>query len=156
MTIAKRLKWVLDAHEVEYELIAHARTQSCRDSARAAHVPEGRVAKCVLLEDERGYLLAIVPASCRVALDAIDDSTGRSFELASESELEDIFADCERGAISPFGAGQPIPLAIDQSLLRMPDLYFEAGDHQSLVHLTSEAFKSLLGNTPQGHFSTLH
>ena len=156
MTIAKRLKWVLDAHDVEYEIIAHAHTSTNLASAKAAHVPEGRVAKCVLLEDERGYVLALVPASCRVALDAIDEMIGRHLELASEPELEEIFEGCERGAIPPFGAAHPIPLAIDESLLRLPDVYFEAGDHEGLVHVSGEAFKSLLGDTPHGRFSTLH
>jgi len=156
MTIAKRLKWVLDAHHVEYEITTHAHTQTSYDSARAAHVPEGRVAKCVLLEDERGYMLAVVPASCRVALDAMNDSIGRHFELATEAELEDIFPSCERGAIPPFGAIHPIPMAIDDSLLRLPDIYFEAGDHEGLVHVSGEAFKLLLGESQHGHFGTLH
>jgi Ala-tRNA(Pro) deacylase len=156
MTIAKRLKWVLESHAVEYEIISHAHTRTSLDSAHAAHVPEGRVAKCVLLEDERGYLLAIVPASCHVALDALDDTVGRSFELASEGELQDIFVDCERGAIPPFGAVHPIPMAIDDSLLRLPDVYFEAGDHEGLVHVSGEAFKALMGKSQHGRFGAVH
>lgn len=156
MTIAKRLQWVLDSHQVEYEIISHEHTSTSLASARSAHVPEGRVAKCVLLEDERGYVLAIVPASCRVALDAIDETTGRHLELATESEVEDIFADCERGAIPPFGAVHPIPLAIDDSLLRLPDVYFEAGDHEGLVHVSAAAFKSLLGRSQHGRFGRVH
>ncbi len=156
MTIAKRLKWVLETHDVDYEIIPHAHTETSLGSARAAHVPEGRVAKCVLLEDERGYLLVVVPASCRVEMDALDDLTGRQLELASEAELADIFSDCERGSIPPFGAAHPIPLAIDDSLLRMPDVYFEAGDHEGLVHVSGDSFKALLGRSEHGRFSSLH
>jgi Ala-tRNA(Pro) deacylase len=74
MTIAKRLKWVLEAQDIDYEVITHAHTRTSANSPKAPYVPEGRVVKCVLLEDERGYLLAVVPASCRVALDATDDT----------------------------------------------------------------------------------
>jgi Ala-tRNA(Pro) deacylase len=156
MTIARRLKWVLDSHRVDYEIIRHSHTQTSRESAQAAHVPAGRVAKCILVEDERGYVLAIVPASCRLSLEALDDALGRHLELASEPELEDIYQDCERGAVPPLGATHAIPIAVDDSLLRLPDVYFEAGDHQGLVHVSGEAFRSLLGSSMHGRFGRVH
>jgi Ala-tRNA(Pro) deacylase len=156
MTIARRLKWVLDTHHVDYEIIAHAHTQTSLDSARSAHVPEGRVAKCVLLEDERGYVLAIVPASCDVELDRIDQLLGRHLELASEGEIRDLFEDCEVGAIPPVGTTHPLPIAIDDSLLRLPDVYFEAGDHEGLVHVRADAFQSILEHPRHGRFSSVH
>ena len=85
MAIAKRLKWFLDAHQVEYELVHHAHSSSSMESARAAHVPGGRVAKCVLLEDERGYVMAIIPASCRLEMAELDRALGRHLELATEA-----------------------------------------------------------------------
>lgn len=156
MTIARRLKWVLDSHRVDYEIIQHAHSQTSVQSARAAHVPTGRVAKCVLTEDERGYLLAIVPASCRVSLEALDQALGRSLELATEDELEVIFEDCERGAVPPIGATRAVPLIVDESLLRLPDVYFEAGDHEALVHVSGAAFRDLVGRTMHARFASLH
>jgi len=156
MAIARRLKWYLDTHRIEYELIHHPHTATSLESAHAANVPEGRVAKCVLLEDERGYLMAVIPASCMVALREIEKQLGRQFELASEPELEDIFTGCERGAVPPLGAAFNIPTAIDESLLRLPDVYFEAGDHEDLVHVTGSAFKSLMAGSLEGRISRRH
>ena len=129
MSIARRLEWCLNAHSIPYEIVHHAPTQTPRDSARAAHVPEGRVAKCVLLEDERGYVLAIVPSCCRLDLKEIRRQLHRHLELASEPELTQIFHDCEAGAVPPIGRAYGIPTLLDDSLLRLPDLFFEAGDH---------------------------
>ncbi len=156
MTIARRLKWVLDTHAIDYQVVQHAHTQTSADSARSAHVPTGRVAKCVLVEDERGYVLAIVPASCRVSLEALEQTLGRHLELASEAELEDIYQDCELGAVPPVGATRAIPIAVDDSLLRLPDVYFEAGDHEGLVHVTGESFRRLIGASLHGRFGRVH
>jgi len=156
MTIATRLKWVLESRDVDYEIIQHVHTETSRESARAAHVPTGRVAKCVLTEDERGYVLAVVPASCRVSLEALDETLGRRLELASEAELEDIYQDCELGAVPPIGATHEIPIAVDDSLLRLPDVYFEAGDHEGLVHVSGEAFRRLVGASTRGRFGHVH
>lgn len=153
MPIASRLKWYLDSRSLDYELVHHSHTKTSRDSAAAAHLRSGRVAKGVLLEDERGYLLAILPASCRLSLQAIEDQLHRRLELASERELGDLFPDCEVGAVPPAGEVYNLPMLVDDSLLKLPDLYLEAGDHEDLVHLSGESFRSLLSESPHAHFA---
>jgi Ala-tRNA(Pro) deacylase len=114
------------------------------------------VAKCVLLEDERGYIMAVVPASCRLDLAEIERLLGRHLTLASEAELAGIFSGCETGAVPPIGAAYNIPTAIDDALLRLPDVYFEAGDHEELVHVSREAFAGLLPHSTHGRYSRPH
>ncbi len=152
MAMATRLKWYLDSHGIEYEVLHHPHTSSSLETAHAAQVPSGRLAKGVLLEDERGYVLAIIPASCRLQMQALEQALGRHLKLASESEIAELF-DGEVGAIPPVGAAYNIPTAIDDSLLRLPDLYFEAGDHEDLVHLSGSAFGSLLEGSRHGRFA---
>ena len=153
MAIGKRLKWYLDHHGAAYEIIPHVRTESSRQTAEVAHVDEARLAKCVLLEDERGYVLAVVPASRRIRLVALEEQLGRKLDLASETELGQIFDDCELGAVPPLGAAYGIPTAVDDHLLHLPDVYFEAGDHADLVHMTGADFAGLLSGCPHGVFS---
>lgn len=151
MSINRRVQWYLESHQVEYDVLPHGHTNSMLESARAAHVPVGLVAKCVLLEDARGYVMAIVPASCRVDLDRLEEKTGRHLELASESELAEIFIGCESGAIPPIGQAYNIPTAIDESLLRIPEVYFEEGDHAGLIHVSGDDFRELGWAVSYGH-----
>jgi len=41
----------------------------------------------------------------------------------------------------------------DQSLVDAPDVYFEAGDHQALVHVSASEFLKLMANAPRGQIS---
>lgn len=152
MAISARLKWYLDSHHVRYDLVAHDHSSSSCESARAAGVPDRRVAKCVLLEDERGYVLAVLAASRRIALGALEEQLHRKLELASETELAQLLPDCERGAVPPFGAAYNIPTVIDSSLLNAPEVYFEGGDHQDLVHMRGGEFLSLMTGARHAHF----
>jgi Ala-tRNA(Pro) deacylase len=152
MTIATRLKWYLDSHGVDYEVVHHARSNSSLESARAAHVPGGRLAKCVLLEDTRGYVLAVLPASCRIEMKELRWELGRNLALASEAELAGLFSDCELGALPALGDAYGIPTVVDDSLLRLPDLYLEAGDHEDLVHVSGSAFRELLRGSAHARF----
>ena len=153
MTIARRLKSYLDEQGLAYEILPHRRTTNSLDTAHAAHVPRNRVAKAVLLEDERGYMMAIVPASRRIAFDRIEQQLGRSLELASETDLEHLFIDCEFGAVPPIGDAYGIPTLIDDELLAARDVYFEAGDHEDLVHMDGATFAVLLGRAKHGQIS---
>ncbi len=41
----------------------------------------------------------------------------------------------------------------DDSLMLQPELYFEAGDHEHLVHVKSRDFFRLLADCPHGDIS---
>ncbi len=153
MAIAQRLKWYLDHHGVAYEVIPHPRTESSLETARVSHVDEGHLVKCVLLEDERGYLLAALPASRRVSLADVRERLERPLELATEAELGDLFDDCQIGAVPPVGRAYGIPTVIDESLLRLEEVYFEAGEHEDLVHLEGAEFARLMAGVPKALLS---
>jgi Ala-tRNA(Pro) deacylase len=154
MGIARRLQWYLDHHDADYELVRHAHSRSSLDTAMRAGVPVDLVAKSVLLEDERGYLMAVLPASRRVDIHALRSETCRKLGLAEEKELGSIFEDCEIGAVPPMGAAYGIPMVVDDTVLEAPDIYFEAGDHEALVHMRGSDFRSLVRDAPHGRFST--
>ena len=60
--------------------------------------------------------------------------------LADEDEIGRMFPDCELGAVPPVGDPYGLPVMVDDALAVQPDIYFEAGDHLSL--LTSAARSS--------------
>jgi len=153
MAIAARLKWYLDANGVEYEVIPHPHTSSSHETATVAHVSEDQLAKSVVLEDAEGYVLAVLPASRRVSIGELRDQLNRTVELAGEGELAELFDDCETGAIPPLGAAYGIPSVVDDALLEASEIYFEAGDHEDLVHMRGEEFLGLLSSSRHGRFS---
>jgi Ala-tRNA(Pro) deacylase len=155
VSIARRLKWYIESHGVEYETRAHPHSSSSLETARKARVSPEQLAKCVLLEDERGYVLAILPSSRRVDLRALSRQLGRRLELASEGELAVLFADCETGAVPAMGPAYGIPVLIDDSLEASPDLYFESGDHEELIHMQQRDFMQLLSGARRAHFGQL-
>jgi Ala-tRNA(Pro) deacylase len=153
MAIAESIKSCLSEHHIDYELVQHPKTYTSRDTARAAHIPEDHIAKAVVVENMDGYAMVVIPGSGWLKLQALRDDADRSFILADESEVEKMFADCKPGAIPPLGPVYGLETFLDEQLTTLANVYFEAGDHENLVHVNGEAFHSLLKGVRHGHFS---
>ena len=153
MTIAASVRNCLAREGVHYDMIAHERTRDSNHTAQAAHIPGDRLAKCVVLEDDKGYLMAVIPASHKVDLGAVHRQLNRALGLATDRELIELFKDCEPGALPPLGLAYGIDTILDQNLVDVPDIYFEAGDHQALVHVSGSEFLKLMAKAPRGQIS---
>ncbi len=150
MSIAKTVQWYLEANGVSYETLQHPHSRTSEETADVAFIWEDQLAKTVLLEDEHGYVIAIVPASYRVDLKKLEQQLDRKLALASESKLTDAFPDCEIGALPPLGQAYGIPTIYDDRLRRLSCVYFEGGNHRDLVYLGGREFIDLLRDSPHG------
>lgn len=153
MPIANSLRNFMLTEGVKYDVVSHSHTLTSSETAQAAHVPGDRLAKAVLLEDDDGYVLAVLPASHRLELGALHHALHRRLGLATEGEVGELFRDCALGAIPPFGEAYGIDTVLDDSLMEQPEVYFEAGDHEALVRVSGDQFRQLLAGAPHGHFS---
>jgi len=153
MAIARKIDKTLAETGVRYEIIAHQRTESASRTAQASHVRGNQVTKTVILHDGERYVMGVVPSTHRVELDTLGQFLNRRLTLATEAETARLFDDCAPGADPPLGAPYGVPAVVDEALLDEDDVYFEGGDHQSLVHVSSEAFAALVGNAQRARFS---
>lgn len=151
MSMSTSLENYLHLEGVAYELIHHIRSKCSLDSAHKAHIPRDQMAKCVVLEDQNGYMLAAIPATSRVNLGAVHHKLDRMLGLATEKELTDLFRDCEPGAVPPIGKAYGYDVIVDDSLLKLSDIYFEAGDHKDLVHMEGNEFRTLMSGATHDH-----
>lgn len=156
MAIALTLERYLDTKHVKYDVIAHEPTNSSMQTAQACHIPGDRLAKAVLLRDEVGYALAVLPASHHIRLSELRRQFGDDVELATEREIADLFQDCVRGAIPVLGECYGLDVVVDDSIEEQPDVYFEGGDHATLVHMSHAQFAGLTATARHGCFSAHH
>ena len=115
-------------------------------------MPGDRLAKSVVLQDEEGYLMAVLPSTRHVRLGRLGRELSRRFRLATEEEIGALFEGCERGAIPPLGSAYGLDTIIDDSLTEQPEIYFEAGDHERLIRVSREQFMRLMEQAGHGHF----
>ena len=154
MSIATTVGDALAFEEIDFKILRHAASaEPAAVAARAGIAPE-RLAKAVLLKDVHGYLLTVVPATRVLDLDVLRAELHRQLNLAEDQDLDDLFCDCVVGSVPPIGPWYRVPTVVDSSLKEQPDVYFEAGDDDSLVHVTETGFEQLLDGAEYFEFST--
>lgn len=152
MSIAPQLRQYLDQSKAEYDVIVHTPTQSALESARSCDIPAEQVAKAVLLDTaDDEHILAVIPSDRKVELNELRSELGRKPRLAGEAEIGKVFKDCEIGAVPP--VGYEVTTIVDDALEDQPDVYFEAGDHKSLVHMDGAEFSRVMKGARHGQFS---
>lgn len=153
MTIAATQQRYLIQRKAEYDLMLHPHTSSSHETAEAAHIPDDHIAKAVVVKDESDYVIVVIPASNWLNMDRLRNELNRDLHLATEDELAELFDDCEPGAVPPLGPAYGIETLLDNALISLSDVYFEAGDHEQLVHLRGQDFKALLSGARRGYYS---
>ena len=153
MGIALALQEYLKGRGVAYQVMSHDRTLHSLATAHVSCIPQDQLAKGVLIKRKDRYLLAIVPASCQVRLRELERWLGQPVSLANEAEVTTIFDDCEPGSIPPVAGAYRLQAVMDECLEGFNHIYFEGGDHRTLVHVTGREFRRLLADVPHARIS---
>ena len=152
MSIAATLQKHLSRKHIVYDVVSHSPTMASVLSADACFVSPDRVAKGVVVRTGDRYVLAVLPASRRISRTELKMELGENFALASENDLELLFEDCVAGAVPPVGEAYGLDAVVEPSISGQRDLYFEGGDHATLVHVTQTQFAKLIGGAAHARF----
>ncbi len=156
MSISPTLSNFLAQSGAHYDVCPHPHSRTSAETARLAHVPERLIAKSVLLEDDDGCVMAVVPADSRVRLSALARLLGRAgLRLSDEDTVRELFKDCDPGAVPAFGMAYGVETAVDDELAHNSEVYIEGGDHEQLLHMSRGQFIELMSHARHGHFSRM-
>jgi Ala-tRNA(Pro) deacylase len=140
-----RLKEYLDKNNIKYVIIQHSIAYTTPEIAALAHIPGKELAKTVIIKMDGKMAMAVLPASYRVDFDSLKKALGaKKIEMATEKEFENIFSDCETGAMPPFGNLYDMDVYVAESLTEDNEITFNACSHRELIKLAYKDFENLV------------
>ncbi|HDS84166.1 MAG TPA: YbaK/EbsC family protein [Phycisphaerales bacterium] len=128
-----------------FQVSEHEPVYTAGQLATVEHVPPQQVAKTVVVRaDNDRFYLCVLPADRKVNLYALQQHLEvRYVRLATESEMESLFADAEVGAEPPFGELYNLPTLMDKSLAKDKEIVFCAGRHDRAIRMAMADYKRL-------------
>ncbi len=137
MSIPRQITEFLDSHHVRYRHATHERKLTAQETAQAQHVSGKILAKAVMIMADNRLVMAVLPASHRVDLPALQRLLGAgTTRLAKEEEFVRVFLGCEPGAMPPLGNIYHIDVWLDAALRGHPALVFNAGTHTDTIEMS--------------------
>ena len=98
-------------------------------------------------------MLAVLPASHHLRLSELRTKLGDNVHMADETEINRavprLCTRCSSCRRKCYG----LDIIVDDSIQAQPDIYMEAGDHETLLHMGHAQFARLTANAPHGRFS---
>jgi len=92
-------------------------------------------------------VILVLPAPSVVDVDKVAEVVGEDVRLASESEFAATFADCEAGAMPPFGNLYDLPVYVNLAFVRNKRIVFQAGTRSVTTNVAYADFERLTGPT---------
>jgi Ala-tRNA(Pro) deacylase len=111
-------------------------------------VPGKMLAKTVMVIADGKLTMLALPASYQVDLEKAAAALGAGeVRLAQEEEFEGTFADCEVGAMPPFGNLYDVSVWVDETLAEDETIVFRAGTHTDTMSVEYADFERLVEPT---------
>jgi ferredoxin/flavodoxin---NADP+ reductase len=125
----------LDEQGVSYQLVEHPPALTAAEQARAAQVDLDRTAKAIPLRDERGWHVAVIPASHRLDLDKARSALGAgpSLQIATFDQIRSELPAPVAGVLPPLAPLLRAPEVLDRRLLDHDGIFISGGDDRHVV-----------------------
>ena len=145
MNTLQRCQKYLKQNGVRYAHSIHSPAYTAREVATAECMPTHAFAKVVVYSGDNGYGMLVLPADYAVDFAEVRRLLGLSeVRLAKETELIELFPDCEAGAMPPFGNLFKIPVLLDETIAAAQFMTFTAGTHQDVIRISVADFHLLV------------
>ena len=139
-----RLKQYLTDQHVYFEVQEHRQVYTMQEVAASLHEKGEHVAKVFIATVDGKPVMLVLPAPAQVDLDKVRVLLkAKEARRAREFEFAQLFADCDVGAMPPFGNIYQVPVYIDRALVDEPYIVFQAGTHHTTVKIAMSDYQRL-------------
>ena len=116
-------------------------------AAKALGVEVGQIAKTLAFVGKTKAVLVVTSGDTRIDNKALRDIVGEMMRMASPVETLELTGYAP-GGVCPFGVPEGLPILIDLSMERFPEVYVAAGTPNSAVPMSVEELLAITGGQP--------
>ena len=128
----------------------HPRSRHFAEALELANaVPELSV-KAIFIIDHKGPAVAAIPYLAELDLELINTILNRTFQILEDRQASKLCADCDSGALHPFGMVYGLPVIIDADMLENDHFFTASGCSSTLLKIPGHAFRAAMMGAIKG------
>jgi HD-like signal output (HDOD) protein/prolyl-tRNA editing enzyme YbaK/EbsC (Cys-tRNA(Pro) deacylase) len=141
----------LDKQDIPYSVVPCPIDSRGKSQNKSSGIPAAAVARAIMLKDASGLVMAVIPVTHRLNLDALNRLLHRRLRPAEKLDYQSVFADCTPGVLPALGEAYGFETIIDDSLLDQDFVFVASGNSGELLRMTGEDFQNLHSNAWYGN-----
>jgi Ala-tRNA(Pro) deacylase len=151
-SLTEQLVRFLDENGAAFRTMSHEPVRTSEEAARVRGTPLEQGAKALVFRADGRVILLVLPANRRIDTRAFKTTFGvKNLGMVSADELRELTG-LEVGAVPPFGSLLGLPTYVDERLLELPQISFNAGSRTFSVIMATGDYKRLADAIP-GRFA---
>ncbi|NOX75609.1 MAG: HDOD domain-containing protein [Gammaproteobacteria bacterium] len=151
MSTSITVRRYLDTQDVRYSIMQSPVDAEGRWQGKIGDIAPVSVACAKILKDVSGLVMAVLPITHRLRIDALNRQLHRRLTLAEEQDYRGVFADCAQGILPALGEAYGFETVIDDALLDQDFVFVASGNEGELIRMTGEDFQLLHSNAWYGN-----
>ncbi|MDX1811846.1 MAG: HDOD domain-containing protein, partial [Gammaproteobacteria bacterium] len=143
MSTSITVRRYLDTQDVPYSIVSYAAAENRNNQNETSGISGTSVARAIILKDISGLVMAVIPVTHRLNLDALNRQLHRRLKPADAEDYRSVFSDCAPGVLPALGEAYGFETVIDDSLLDQDFVYVASGNNGELIRMTGQDFQLL-------------
>lgn len=142
-TVTERLVAYLDSAGADFQVMTHDAVTTSEEAARVRGTLPEQGAKALLCKADEAIILLVLPGNRRMNSRAFKQAFKvQNLRMVSKEELHSLTG-LEVGAVPPFGNLLGFATYVDEQLLTLPRIAFNAGSRTTSVVMSTEDYARL-------------
>lgn len=139
------VKKLLDKKQVAYTMTMYGSEDETQHQFRDQHLRNGAIARSILLEDDQGKLLALIPGDCLLDLQRLCQLTQRNLRPVHPREVEKFTTSKNLDGIPAIPNISGLTTIIDERLAKQDSsLLLDSGKAPHVLQINSQALQELM------------
>ena len=144
MNIPSTVRSFLANSQISFKGRKTTPADSFEETVSQAGISLSKVVKPVLLKSGPAFLMAVMRADQELDLNTLNELFKREFTLCSDSEIQELFPNCDYQALPPLAEPYGLRSIVDESIVGMPNIYLATGAEGLFISTSGAEFVAKL------------
>lgn len=131
----------LDSLLIDYTLISHRESFTAQETAHSAHIKGNTLSKVIVVSSANKMSMIVIPANYLLHQIELSQALAlKDLTIVPERDFAERFAECETGAMPPFGRLYGMEVFVARELAQNQTITFNGGTHNLLIKMRTIDF----------------
>ncbi|WP_286805966.1 MULTISPECIES: HDOD domain-containing protein [unclassified Marinimicrobium] len=144
MPLPTSVESLLNSQNIHYDLATAPVDANNQPLWHDQHLRNVGAAKAVLLEDEKGRILAVISADTLLDLNAVNRQMDRELRATNQGAVRQFCDTYSLQSVPALPKLAGLPTLVDKQLLSRESLLLDSGDDTQLLHINRDDFQQVL------------